>query len=49
VHGCTVSIAGPLCLLFNGLGFTDAGMEFAYGLLHILEMQHLLDLALFPL
>lgn len=44
-----MSIVGSLDFLLTGLGFTDAGVEFACGLLHILEMPHLLDLALFPL
>lgn len=42
-------LLGQCALLFTRLGFTAAGAEFVYGLLHIPGMQHLLDQALFPL
>lgn len=49
IEVCTVSIAGSLCFFVYWTWIAHAGAGFAYGLLHILEMQHLLDLALFPL
>jgi len=43
-----MSIGREYAFLFTGIGFTVAGVEFASGLLLILEMLHLLGLVLLP-
>ena len=44
-----MSIGWQYAFLFTGIWCTVAGVEFACGLLLILEMLHLLDLELLPL